>query len=305
MSPSGRSEEVGVLREAIARIESDGHGAAPSFGGRKRARRVALGQDSALDRALKGGLGRGALHEIVAASPGDAPAACGFALALAARFAAALGQAAPIVWIVEDHAKAETGMPYAPGLAAHGIDPARLVVVATATGQDSFWAMEEALKCTTVAAVVGEIWRLKAYDLAASRRLVLAAQKSGTPGLLVPAGAAGRVDRLSSAARTRFEVKAIPGQHGASAGGRTPLPGLAAWAVRIARIRAGPGASGESQAALDQDRFWPVLWDHEQAYFRDALPLPVSAPARDRPRRTAARVIALGHHLLEPKVRSA
>ena len=286
MSRSGRSDEVGVLRDAIAHIESDGRGAAPSFATPSRGRRtIALGQDTALDQALKGGLARGALHEIVAATPGDAPAACGFALALAARFAATLDRGAPIVWILEDHAKAETGVPYAPGLAAHGIDPARLVIVHTASGADSLWAMEEALKCKTVAAVVGEVWRLKPYDLAASRRLVLTAQKSGTPGLMLPAGAAGQARNLSSAARTRFEVRAAAGPHAASAGGRTPLPGLAAWAVRIARIRAGP-----SGFALDQNRFWPVLWDHEEACFRDALPLPVSAPARDRPRRPAARV---------------
>ena len=301
MSPGGRSEEVGFLRHAIARIEGNGQAAAGTFSGAGRRRvsvasgpvasepvalepvalgNAALGRATALDRALKGGLGRGALHEIVAASPGDAAAASGFALALAARFAAAQGHGAPVVWILEDHARMETGAPYAPGLASHGIDPARLVVVETASGQDSLWAMEEALKCRAVAAVVAEVWRLKSYDLAASRRLVLTAQKSGTPGLMVPAGAAGNARHLSSAARTRFEVRAMPGQHAASAGGRTPLPGPAAWELRIARIRAGPYGGG---FALDQNRFWPVLWDHEEAYFRDAFPLPVSAPARDRP----------------------
>jgi protein ImuA len=289
MSRSDRSEEVGVLREAIAHIESDGRGTPSSFAGRTRTNRVALGRDTALDQALKGGLGRGALHEVVAASPGDAPAACGFTLALAARFAASLDHAAPIVWVLEDHATAETGAPYAPGLAAHGIDPARLILVRTASGPDSLWAMEEALKCKTVAAVVGEVWRLKSYDLAASRRLVLTAQKSGTPGLMLPAGAAGQARKLSSAARTRFEVRAMAGPHEASAGGRTPLPGCAAWEVRIARIRAGPGGN---RFALDQDRFWPVLWDHEEAYFRDALPLPVSAPARDRPHFARAASLA-------------
>ena len=280
MSSRDRSEEVGFLRDAIAQIE-ESDGRMPAFaGGRKLAECVTLGAQTALDAALPGGLRRGALHEVVARSPGDAPAACGFALALAARFAAALGRRGAIVWIVEDHARSEAGSPYAPGLASHGIDPARLVVVEAASGSDSLWAAEEALKCRGLAAVVAEVWRLKSYDLAASRRLVLAAGKSGTPGLLVPAGAAGLAANLSSAARTRFEVKAVPGQAAASAGERTPLPGRAAWNVRIARIRAGPH-SGAS--ALDHDRFWPILWDHEEAVFRNALPLPVSAPARDRP----------------------
>jgi len=33
------------------------------------------------------------------------------------------------------------------------------------------WAIEEALKCGAPAAVIGEIWSLKGYSLAASRRL--------------------------------------------------------------------------------------------------------------------------------------
>ncbi len=278
MSLRDRSEEVGFLRDAIARIEEGGQ----KYPGRQRASgAVTLGAATDLDGALRDGLRRGALHEVVAASPGDAPAACGFALALAARFAAALGRRrGAIVWIVEDHAKSEAGAPYAPGLARHGIDPARLIVVETASGQDSLWAAEEALKCRGLAAVVAEIWRLKPYDLAASRRLVLAAGRSGTPGLLVPAGAAGSAANLSSAARTRFEVKAVPGQTVASAGERTPLPGRAAWDVRIARIRAGPHASS---LALDNDRFWPILWNHEEAVFCNALPLPVSSPTCDRP----------------------
>jgi protein ImuA len=156
-----------------------------------------------------------------------------------------------------------------------------LIVVRTANGQDSLWAMEEALKCRA-GAVVADLWRTKAYDLVASRRLVLAAQKSGTPGLLVPA-AAGTAQAISSAARTRFEVKAAPGRHAISAAGRTPLPGRAAWSVRVARIRAGPaGDAGGSGFGFDWEKFWPLVWDHEEAWFCDALPFPAHTPAFDR-----------------------
>ncbi|MGD0633670.1 MAG: hypothetical protein ABSA13_05255 [Beijerinckiaceae bacterium] len=298
--PPRKPGETGFLRDAIARIESGGQGAAPRFasGNNQRTWDITLGPGPAsggarvasggtqLDHVLRGAVARGALHEIVAASPGDAAAASGFALALAARFAATFHAGAPIVWIIEDHAETETGAPYAPGLAAHGIDPARLIIVETASGQDSLWAMEEALKCRAVAAVAAEIWRLKSYDLTASRRLVLAAKKSGTPGLMVPSSLAGLAQKLSSAAQARFEVRARPGPHGASAGERMPLPGCAAWEIRAARIRAGPGGS---RLSLDHNRFWPVLWDHEEAYFRDAFPLPLSAQARHGPDYAQAR----------------
>ncbi len=291
MSPGGRSEQVDLLRDAIARIEGDG-ALVPSFGG-KAMPPVALGRDLALDKALAGGIARGALHEVVAARTGDAGAASGFALALAIRFAAeAEARGAPVVWIVEDAALAENGAPYAPGLSAHGLDPDRLIVVRTANGQDSLWAMEEALKCR-VGAVVADLWRTKAYDLVASRRLVLAARASGTPGLLVP-GAVGTAQTISSAARTRFEVKTAPGRHAASAADRTPLPGRAAWSVRLARIRAGP-AEGSAALGFDWEKFWPLVWDHEEAWFCDALPLPAYTPAFDRSPAPSRRIVKITH----------
>lgn len=282
MSLGGRSEQVGFLRDVIARIE----GNVPSLGAGMPAARVALGAEDAktlgLDRVLGGGLPRAALHEVVATRPGDASATCGFALALAVRFAA--GTHGAVVWIVEDGARLESGAPYAPGLAAHGLDPERLVVVRTANGADTLWAMEEALKCRGLAVVVADLWRTKPYDLVASRRLVLAAQKSATPGILVPAGAAGTAQALSSAARTRFEVAAAPGPFIAS-GGYLALPGRAAWAVRLARIRAGPDGHAEH---FDWEKIWPLVWDHEEARFRDALPLDPPAFLRDRPHPSAA-----------------
>lgn len=279
MSPGGRSEQVFVLREAIARIEGDGS-VARGFGAAAVPHRRPLGRDLALDRVLCGGLARGALHEVVASRATDAGAASGFALALAARFAA--GTRMPVVWILEDAARAETGAPYAPGLLAHGIDPDQLVVVHTQNGADSLWAMEEALRCRAVAVVILDLWRTKTYDLVASRRLVLAAGRGGTPGVLVPAGAAGTVGALCSAAQSRFEIRAATGPHVSSAGERVPLPGRAAWAVRLARIRAGPAGTA---SAFDWEKFWPLVWDHGEGCFCDALPVPPSAHARDRPHR--------------------
>ncbi len=282
---------MGGLRDAIARIE----GSAPArFSDARPARsRVALGPDLALDAALRGGLRRGALHEVVAATPGDAGAASGFALALAVRLATE--GCAPVIWILEDEARAEGGAPYAPGLAEHGMSPDRLIVVGTATGPDSLWAMEEALKCRAVGAVVADLWRTRSYDLTASRRLVLAARANGTTGLLVPAGAAGMASVFASAAHTRFEVSAAPGLPVGAAGGRLPLPGRAAWSVRLARNRTGPSTGdGESGSDLDRDRVWPLAWDHGKAWFRDALPFPLVSHDADRPRPQAAGARAAG-----------
>jgi len=248
-------------------------------------RRISLGSDTRLDFYLSGGLSLGALHEIVAAYPGDIPAAAGFALALAARFQAARNRA-PIVWVGEDFASLEQGALYGPGLALHGIDPGHLFLIHATRAKDALWAMEEALKCRAPAVVIGEIFTPKTYDLTASRRLVLAAQKHGTPGLLFVAGLTG-ADQLSSGAETRFEIKARPSPHKGSAGRRAPLPGSAAWSVRIAKARAGPGGF-----VIDRDRFHPVFWTDEEVCFCDALSLPLAAVSGDgscHPANEAAR----------------
>jgi protein ImuA len=282
MPGNGRSERVGFLRAEISRIEAQ---TLPRAGAKGHA--FAHGLNDGFGSLLNTGLARGALHEILAASPGDLAAAAGFVLALAIRFAAL--RPGPIIWIGEDFSTREQGALYGPGLALHGLDPEKLVLVRAPNAKEALWGFEEALKCRAPAAVIGEIWSLaKTYDLTASRRLLLAAQKGGTPGLLFAAGLPGAAEHMSSGADTRFEIRAGPSLPLASAGGRLPLPGLAAWSVRIAKVRASP-------IGIDRGLFRPVFWDHGEASFRDAHSLSlVSAstdgsdhPAETRPRRRA------------------
>ncbi len=279
MPVGGRAEGVSFLRAEIARIEAQTQSKIMGLPTRSRADSGAFG--NSLESLLNAGLARGALHEVLAASPGDLAAAAGFALALASRFAndRQNDRQAPILWISEDFATRENGALYGPGLALHGLDPVALVLVKAPNAKEALWGLEEALKCRSPAVVIGEIWTLaKTYDLTASRRLVLAAQKSGTPCLLFAAGLTGTAGRMSSSAETRFEIRASPSPQLASAGGR-PLPGLAAWSVRIAKARASP-------LRIDCTLFRPVLWDHAEALFRDALPLslaPSSGDGSDHP----------------------
>lgn len=265
----GKSERLAFLRQKIACADEIPFP------------RISIG---GLDRMLRGGLRGGALHEIAPGAPGDGAAACGFALALAARFRAmAPGGRSAIIWIVEDFAAIEGGAPYGPGLALHGLDPAGLILVHAASAKDSLWAMEEALKCRSVAAVIGEIWSLeKIYDLTAARRLALAAQAGGGSALMLAAGMAGGADRLASCAHTCFEVFAHRGIFARGSPKNPPppglplpglpLPSLACWSVRIVKARGGEG--GVSIA---------LLWDHEEGCFRDAFPLRLIADAGDRP----------------------
>jgi protein ImuA len=302
MSLAGSSERIGFLRETLARIEAHANPPNASANATRRghrADRIALGTPGfSLDLVLGGGLQIGALHDIIAADPRDAAASSAFAAAVAIRFGRARARGA-FVWIVEDIGAREEGLPYAPGLRLHGLDPAHLILVRTINVRDTLWVMEEALKCRGVSAVLAETWvKTRDYSLTVSRRLALAARMGGTAGLLRHAAAAGEADAMTSAAATRFEIAARRSLPVPAAGRGPPLPGPAAWGVRVSRMRAGAAGLGR---ALDWQKFSDVAWDHEETCFRDALSLPVAAALGNRPARTA---IATPARLLAIKPRS-
>jgi protein ImuA len=208
-----------------------------------------------LDRALPaGGLSLGALHEVVCASPAgaDAGAGSGFAVALVARLLAA-GVAGPVLWCLSAAARRELGEPYAPGLAGFGLDPGRLLFARARRDADVLWAMHEGLGCTQLAAVIGETET--APDLAASRRLQLAAGASGVTAFLVSRRAAGT---LPSAALTRWRIAAAPSEAPIAAEG----PRAPRWRVVLERCRG--GVPGE----------WLLEWRHETGGFALAAALP-------------------------------
>ena len=157
--------------------------------------RIPLGHDTA-DAALRGGLLRGALHEIFACDASG----FGFAAGLARRAAGAKR----LLWIVQDFSALEQGTVAPTGLAEFGIDPASLLLLRAANATDALRAGVDALSCSGLGAVIVEIpGNPKILDLVASRRLVLAAQNKGiTVFLLRPAAEAE-----PSAAETRWTIR--------------------------------------------------------------------------------------------------
>jgi protein ImuA len=251
--PQGTPDTLSALRRAVADIT-----AAPrsDIGGETR---LALGL-APLDRALDGGLDRGAIHEIGPAAPRDGGAATGFAVALAVLALRRGGQA---VWIRPDFAAAEAGELYGPGLAAMGLPLARLVILKVPRPRDALWAMEEALQCRAAGAVVTELMGDDA-DLTATRRLALAAGAGGGLGLLLR----HQPNREPNAAMTRWEVAS-------SSGERDGFGGLARSTFAVSLIKNRHGPTGQ----------WRLSWDHHERVFVPALTAlsrPVAAAALDR-----------------------
>jgi protein ImuA len=216
-------------------------------------RRLALGIGAA-DRALGGGLPGAALHELCAAQPLHFGAASGFALALAAL---AREREKQTLFIATDFACLEAGAPYGLGLDQFGPGTDRLIVVRVARPVDALFAMEEALKCRALSAVIAELQ--DEPDLTATRRLSLAARDGGTLGLMLR----GKPGDTPSAARTRWWIAAArstPDEFGGL--GRT------AFTLSLVRNRLGPCGQ------------WTVVWDHHEHAF-SALSLGVAAAPRD------------------------
>ncbi|WP_342360159.1 hypothetical protein [Terrarubrum flagellatum] len=260
------SDRVAVLRAAIRRLEAN-----PVLSEGEKTL-VSSGHDR-LDDLLGGGLARGALHDLHAKEAADSAAATGFALGWARR-AAREREGRPIIWIAEEHSGWENGLPYGPGLAAHGLQPESLILVRTASLADALWALEEALHSSAPAAVIGEMTGFpRSYDLTASRRLLLAAQAGRNLGLLVFAGVGGSGEDATSAAAARFLVKSE--RSAAEPGGG---PGRAAWRIEVKKNRA--GRTGE----------FSVEWNHDDRIFadpaavlRDRLPHPAYRPPAPTP----------------------
>ena len=214
---------------------------------------------NAIDSALPGGgLARAALHEIAGAA--NDGAAVGFAAALLARLAAD----GPVLWIARRPDLS------AAGLAALGLEPARLLLVHAARRNDALWAFEEALRNPALAAVVGEI---DAVDLTQSRRLQLAAEAGGTTALLLrPAGEIKTGEVVAaSAARTRWQVAAEPAKGS----------GELRWRVTLARAQGGKPAA------------WSLACQRHTWNLADELADEDVAPsaARDRPALSAGRTL--------------
>jgi protein ImuA len=256
--PDGGSKRLADLRQIVARLEN----ASLAANLDQPVPTLPLGLPE-LQSHLAGGLGLacGVLHEVAAAAYGDGPAAFGFAFAFAA--CAQQIRAGPAIFIAARRALADFGQPYGHGLAQHGLDVDRLLLVEARTDTDALWAIEEALRAQAdpamvVGALAGDL------DFTSSRRLNLAAGTQRTPLVLLPGACTG-----TTAAATRWRIASAPAardRYGTFANWR--------WQVTLERCRNG---------RLGQ---WLIEWDHVAHRFRMAEELadraPVARPALRR-----------------------
>ncbi|GAA4159205.1 damage-inducible mutagenesis protein [Shinella sp. AETb1-6] len=218
------------LRERIEQLE----------GGPQRARQVLPFGVAEVDRALPGGgLAFGALHEVAGGGGGtvDGAAAALFVAGIAAR------SRGKVLWCMTRPDL------FFPAVAQAGLHPDRVVFCESDREEEALSAMEEGLSFGGLAVVVGELVRL---PMTASRRLQLAAEKTGALGIVLRRWR--RQNEASdygqpTASTTRWRISTLPSE-------RLPVAGVgrARWLAELMRVKAGECAEFEIGAPDAQGR---------------------------------------------------
>lgn len=259
--------DIHVLRQSLAALEPVGLIGPES--------RFSLGADGP-DRALGGGLMRGALHEVLGAAGADAASAAGFVAGLSLRAGLRIDEdlrtdagalrLRKTLWVRQIAGEIETGKLYPQGLLDIGLLPQTLIQVRLKDAAAVLRAGIEGARCEALGAVVIEPWgNPKVLDLTATRRLTLAAEESGVPVFLLRMSARAE----PSAAVTRWQVRTL-----ASRPLEADAPGMPAFDITLLRQRAGTaGLNWQMEWNRDEQRF------EEQAISRAVAPLSSDRPA--------------------------
>ncbi|UYQ91174.1 Error-prone repair protein ImuA [Chitinophaga horti] len=165
----------------------------------------------------------GAVHELVSYSQEGAAATNGF---MAGLLSLLMKQHGVILWI------GAAGTLYPPALKTFGIEADKVIFVQARQDKELLWAMEEALRCEGLAAVVGEVGAL---SFKASRRLQLAVENSNVTGFVVLRNPR---HMSTTACVTRWVIEPLPSLQD----DEMPGVGFPRWKVSLMKVRNGkPG----------------------------------------------------------------
>jgi protein ImuA len=170
----------------------------------------------------------GATHEFLSDKSEDASATSGFISGLLAKL---MGNNGVVLWI------SSCRKIFPPALRAFGIQPDRFMFIDLPNEREVIWAMDEALKCGALTAVVGE---MREINFTESRRLQLAVEQSQVTGLILR----NNFRKLNTTASfSRWKITSLPSES------IDELPGIGfpKWRVELMRIRNGRPSSWDIQ----------------------------------------------------------
>lgn len=166
----------------------------------------------------------GAIHEFINEVPEHAAASGGF---IAGILQSLMLNGGSCLWI------SATRTLFPPALKLFGVSPDRIVFIDLNKEKDVLWAIEEALKCEGLAAVIGEV---SAIDLTQSRRLQLTVEKSKVTGLIIR----NDIHKLAtSASVARWKIRPLISELEDG----MPGVGFPRWKVELLKVKNGiPGS---------------------------------------------------------------
>jgi protein ImuA len=176
----------------------------------------------------------GAVHEFISEGPESATATSGFISGLTGSL---MKKGGVLVWI------SASRKVFPPALQQFGIQPERIIFIDLQKEQDLLWTIEEALKCSGLAAVVGEINEL---SFTSTRRFQLAVEQSRVTGFIIRTNPR---NLHANACVSRWKIKSIPSEF------MDDLPGLGfpRWQVELLKMR--NGKPGNWQIEWSSGRF--------------------------------------------------
>jgi protein ImuA len=192
----------------------------------------------------------GAIHEFISEGFESAAATAGFISALVSPLMKNGGAG---IWI------GSSGKIFPPALQQFGIEPARIIFIDLQKEKDLLWAVEEALKCHGLAAVIADIPTL---SFTVSRRFQLAVEQSQVTGFIHRSNPR---NLNINASVSRWKIKPLPTES------YDALPGLGypRWYIQLLKIRNGkPGA-------------WQMEWAN-QRFNHISKPIPSIIPEPKR-----------------------
>lgn len=166
----------------------------------------------------------GAVHEFICTSAEDAATTSGFIAVILSSLMKAEGAC---IWI------GAKGTIFPPALKLFGIAPDKIIFIDLQKEKEILWAMEEALKCDGLAAVIGEMRELSFTN---SRRLQLAVEKSHVTGFILRHNPRSL---NTTACVTRWKISSLAGE----LTDNMPGVGFPRWNVELLKVRNGKPAT--------------------------------------------------------------
>ncbi|MEO8860453.1 MAG: Error-prone repair protein ImuA [Ginsengibacter sp.] len=182
----------------------------------------------------------GAIHEFLIEGSEEAAATAGF---VSGMLASLMRNSGVTIWI------SACRNIFPPSLISFGIIPEKIIFIDLKKEKEILWAMEEALKCNSVAAVVGELHEL---TFTASRRLQLAVEQSRVTGFILRQ-TKGNIN--TTACLSRWKITSSP----SVLEDEMPGVGFPRWNVELLKVRNGKPGKWELEFADGRFRNIPKI----------------------------------------------